>query len=379
MMWCMLLVSHFVYQMEDKDKLLAEMIQLGQDKDKKLQVLRDEILQGFKKESVFLQYRNQLTYQQGLIMYGRLVFIPKSLRTKMLTRIHQCHKDVVSVEAMQTIIYDYFSRYLEVVHMDRVTTDAVMKRLQNIFSKHGIPETVRNDEGTQFKSWDHITFSPKFPQSDGAAESAVAVAKNILMKSQDPNLGLLAYRDTPLESRFSLADLLFVVQTTLQPRWEYVMLQSIRKHDSYLKTRSKMAYDRRHDVKEFQPLAPGRVSVDTRPKKTGYNSRDRQVSQVILRVIRGSYVPDEESRNGVPVKATSIQGAADTAQPVASGEVRSMMAHPFDRDTPPRDKREESPFRGFPTDKREEAYNKAEEACSRTRRGRKIVPPQSLD
>ncbi|KAJ8880045.1 hypothetical protein PR048_020667 [Dryococelus australis] len=73
----------------------------------------------------------------------------------------------------------------------------------------------------------HITSSRKFPQSNGAAESAVAVAvaKNILMKSQDPNLGLLAYQATQLESGFSQAELLFgrklrttlpVVQMTLQ-------------------------------------------------------------------------------------------------------------------------------------------------------------------
>ncbi|KAJ8893034.1 hypothetical protein PR048_005615 [Dryococelus australis] len=35
------------------------------------------------------------------------------------------------------------------------------------------------------------------------------------------------------------------------------MLQSIRECDSYLKTRSKMVYDRRPSVKELEPLVPG--------------------------------------------------------------------------------------------------------------------------
>ncbi|KAJ8884069.1 hypothetical protein PR048_015926 [Dryococelus australis] len=113
------------------------------------------------------------------------------------------------------------------------------------------------------------------------------------------------------------------------------MLQSIHESDSYLKTRSKMVYDRRHGIKKLEPLAPG------------YKSRDSQVSQVILlsseaatlrrnrrQVVK---VPEEESRKMVPVKATSIQGAADTVRPLASVEARSMMAQRFDRDTLPRD------------------------------------------
>ncbi|KAJ8893035.1 hypothetical protein PR048_005616 [Dryococelus australis] len=101
------------------------------------------------------------------------------------------------------VIYDYFSRYLDAVHMDRLTTDAVIKRWQNIFSRHGILETIRN------YGISHITSIPKFLQSNGAAESAVAVVNNILIKSQDPNLWLLAYLATPLESGFSPAELLF--------------------------------------------------------------------------------------------------------------------------------------------------------------------------
>ncbi|KAJ8871441.1 hypothetical protein PR048_027758 [Dryococelus australis] len=115
------------------------------------------------------------------------------------------------------------------------------------------------------------------------------------MKLQGPNLGLLANRATPLELGFSLAELLFgrklrttlpVVQTTLQPQWEHEMLQSIRERDSYLKTRSKMVYDKRHGVKRIGTIGPRRQVVK---------------------------VPEEDSRKWVPVKATNIQGAADTA------------------------------------------------------------------
>ncbi|KAJ8873285.1 hypothetical protein PR048_026919 [Dryococelus australis] len=59
-------------------------------------------------------------------------------------------------------------------------------------------------------------------------------------------------------SGFSPAELLFgLVQTILQLRLEHGMLQSIREHDNRLKTRNKFSYDRRHDIKELEPLAPG--------------------------------------------------------------------------------------------------------------------------
>lgn len=53
--------------------------------------------------------------------------------------------------------------------------------------------------------------SSKFPQSNGEAEAekAVVVCNNILSACEDPNLGLLAYKSTPLESGHSPAELLF--------------------------------------------------------------------------------------------------------------------------------------------------------------------------
>ncbi|KAJ8881733.1 hypothetical protein PR048_018219 [Dryococelus australis] len=75
---------------------------------------------------------------------------------------------------------------------------------------------VRTDGGTQFTSlefnesakeysFSHRIPSPRFPQSNGEAEKAV----DILSKSEDPNLGFLSHRCTPLESGLSPADLLF--------------------------------------------------------------------------------------------------------------------------------------------------------------------------
>ncbi|KAJ8878731.1 hypothetical protein PR048_019317, partial [Dryococelus australis] len=101
-----------------------------------------------------------------------------------------------------TTLPNYFSQFFELVRLENLTSEGVVLRAKNIFARHSIPETVRSDKGTQFTAqefqrfakdygFDHITSSPKFPQSNGVAESAVKVAESILSKSMDPNLGKL--------------------------------------------------------------------------------------------------------------------------------------------------------------------------------------------
>ena len=108
--------------------------------------------------------------------------------------------------------------------------------LKELFSKHGIPETLRSDNGPQFanhmfakfaKEWnsDHNTSSPRNPRSNGQAEATMKIVKGLLSKAkysgQDPHLALLAYGSTPIDAYLqSPAEVLYQrsILTTLPQR-----------------------------------------------------------------------------------------------------------------------------------------------------------------
>ena len=104
---------------------------------------------------------------------------------------------------------DYFSRYPEVYKLQSTTSLSVINALKSTFVRHGIPETLRIDNGSQFSSQEftvfankhgftHMTSSPHFPTSNGQAERAVQTVKSLLKNTDDPPRALLSYRATPL-------------------------------------------------------------------------------------------------------------------------------------------------------------------------------------
>ena len=106
------------------------------------------------------------------------------------------------------IIMDYYSRYVEVIHMSSTTAPAIVNTMKNVFARWGIPDLVISDNGGQFDSttfkvfaesygFCHETSCPKFPPSNGEAERAVQIVKSILHQP-DPQLALMTYRSTPV-------------------------------------------------------------------------------------------------------------------------------------------------------------------------------------
>ncbi|XP_041349297.1 uncharacterized protein K02A2.6-like [Gigantopelta aegis] len=82
------------------------------------------------------------------------------------------------------VIVDSYSNYPEVIGLSSQSSSSVILAMKTTFARHGIPEEVLSDNGpcyssmefAQFsKDWDfqHVTSSPKFPQSNRLAEKTV--------------------------------------------------------------------------------------------------------------------------------------------------------------------------------------------------------------
>ena len=102
----------------------------------------------------------------------------------------------------------YYSHYPEIVKMTSTTSESTIKALHSIFSRLGIPEILISDNGPQYASeamkgfaksygFNHITSSPHYPQGNAFAERTVKAVKDLLQKSKDSYLTLMAYRATP--------------------------------------------------------------------------------------------------------------------------------------------------------------------------------------
>ena len=88
------------------------------------------------------------------------------------------------------VVSDYFSNYIEVARLSSTPTQAVFRELKTMFARFGIPEILVTDNAPQFSSnefqvfakslsFNHVTTSPRYPQSNGKAENAVRTVKRL--------------------------------------------------------------------------------------------------------------------------------------------------------------------------------------------------------
>ena len=114
------------------------------------------------------------------------------------------------------IIADYYSKFPVVRKMpNQFTSGVIIGATKQIFSEYGIPRRVISDNGPQYsscmyrdfaKEWcfDHVTSSPRYPQSNGFVERQVRTVKQLFEKARQANtdkeLALLCLRTTPISS-----------------------------------------------------------------------------------------------------------------------------------------------------------------------------------
>ncbi|XP_046855956.1 uncharacterized protein K02A2.6-like [Xenia sp. Carnegie-2017] len=220
------------------------------------------------------------------------------------------------------LVVDYYSRYFEIAPLKKSTTaEDVINHMKSIFSRHGIPETVVTDNGPQYaaaifskfaEEWGftHLTSSPRYPQSNGEAERAVKTAKNLIIKSEDPYSGLLAYRSSPLQNGYSPAELLMgrklrsnlpVISEKLTQK--LADTAKLRRDEESYKRRQAENFNCRHRASVLPDLSPDEkvwvkdikspaVVVGKTDKPRSYIVR---TEQSVLRRNRKHLIPDPEN------------------------------------------------------------------------------------
>ncbi|CAL9702513.1 unnamed protein product [Knipowitschia caucasica] len=198
--------------------LSAQQISRATRKDAELSRLHRYIKEGWPREvaeelKVFYKKREELSVEQGCVLWGTRVVVPKKLRTAVLNEIHNGHPGIVKMKTiarqyvwwphvdmdvektckqcdrcqleqrmprpvplhpwefpgevwkrlhidfagpfighMFMIVVDAYSKWLEVFKMAKITSSATISRLRRLFASYGLPEQIVTDNATTFMS-----------------------------------------------------------------------------------------------------------------------------------------------------------------------------------------------------------------------------------
>ena len=301
------------------------------------------------------QVKGELSLYDGLLLRGQCMVIPQELQREMLERIHEGHQGKVKsreransavwwpglsrdisalIEACPVctenrpaqrheplkptklpgrpwekiacdlcehkqkhylVTYDYYSRWIDIKLLQSTTSNAIIAKLKNVFSVHGIPDVLQSDNGPQFSAsefqsfanfygFKHVTTSPYMPQANGGVERTVGISKKILSQ-KNTDLALLNYRATahtatgisPAEALMGrkLKTRLPILPVNLEPQVH--SYSDIAKADERAKKSYKMHYDKRHGVRSLPELNPGQSVLMKLPSEKKWQRNGKVV------------------------------------------------------------------------------------------------------
>ena len=415
-----LYVHHILSQLPISDTRLQQ-IQDHQETDPVLKRWISQITgkEGGKKKKDKISYFSDLSIMDGLLMKGNRIVIPQALQSDILDKLHTGHQGLVKCKERARIsvwwpginndiecyikkckiccqsqqpkfepmiaselpscpwqkvgtdlfmwkqktyllVVDYYSRFIEIARLSSLTSDEVITHLKSIFARHGIPQYVVSDNGTQYSSqlfsnfsksygFKHITSSPHYPQSNGEAERAVQTMKRLLDKSTDPYLTLLAYRSTPLKLGYSPAELLMGrnLRTTLptansQFKAHTPDEDAVKKRDKKLKESQRKNYNHRHRAKEQSSLITGDLVWITDLRRQGTIIREESPRSYTVQTHNGIIRRNQRHLNNLPEDSNENEeldyssDSSDTAVEENSHDSQSTNTIGARRSTRPR-------------------------------------------
>lgn len=296
------------------------------------------------------------------------------------------------------VVVDYFSKYIDCMELQSQSSFSTIETLKCIFGTHGIPKEIRSDNGPQFSSYEfrnfcneldikHVTSSPHFQSSNGAAERAVQTVKRLWRKSVDKQLALLDYRTTPLEEvNLSPSQLLMgrrprntlpAASEILRPKSQN--LGSIKQGLQSVKDKQKVSFDNKWNNKELLPLYP------TDPVRVKPQQGEKEwIPGVIVRHHEAprSYmvqVGNRQLRRNRKHLRSSTHKANETIDDQPDDGKLHVESPPKESSQEPTSLTQATTNKTENSDHTQQASTSITPKPNTTRSGRRVIPPKKLD
>ncbi|XP_067945384.1 uncharacterized protein [Watersipora subatra] len=196
----------------------------------------------------YFERRGLLIMNKRLLMLGMRLVVPLSQRSQVFEDIHKGHLGITKCQARARngLWWSSMAKAIECL-----TTDPQ-------YSSEEFQKFAKAYEFT------HVTSSPKYTRSKGAAERAVATVKSLLSKEKDPYIAILAYKASPQLGVYSPAELLMgrMLKTTVVVHPDSQMpklldYEKLKAKNELYKERMKMSHDINPKVKDLPAVCSG--------------------------------------------------------------------------------------------------------------------------
>lgn len=216
------------------------------------------------------------------------------------------------------VVVDYYSRFFEMEFTKSITTEKIVSLMSKMFVTHGLPCSLRTDNGPQFISdhfkgylkkngIEHRRTTPLWPQANGEIERQnrtilkrlrISQAEGRDWRSQMDDF-LMMYRSTPHSTTgVSPAELLFgrKIRTKLPQLQEFTCDDEVRDRDSERKEKGKMYADCKRNACENDIQKGDKVLLR--------QERDNKLSTPFKQV---PFTVVQKNGNSVLVEADGVQ------------------------------------------------------------------------
>ena len=206
-----------VIREQQKDPVLSKLIEFFK-KNKGKEISKNDFPLEIRE---FMPMFHEITIVENILLRGKKIVIPTSMRKEMLRRIHQGHQGIVKCQRLARdalwwprinqeienmvnncescskhqvtraepmlssktpsypwqkigadffewnnttylLLVDYLSRWIEIAKMTSTSGTRTVEQFQSIFAKFGIPEEIRSDNGPQFVSHEFKNFCAQY-------------------------------------------------------------------------------------------------------------------------------------------------------------------------------------------------------------------------